>query len=376
MQLEEIIIEKIRKNGPVSFRDFMEMCLYYPGSGYYTSVGNKIGTNGDYYTSANLTAAFGAMIGKQLEEMYEIIGEKNFTIVEYGAGTGMLCNDIIQYLKHNKTMYAGLRYCIIEKSPAMREKEQKNIRDKGKVYWYDAIEDIPDVIGCIFSNELIDNLPVHQVFMADELLEVFVDYQHKFVELLLPAKEECKIYLEELQIVLPKDYRTEINLEATNWISEAAHSLRKGWIMTIDYGYTAEELYRESRSRGTLLCYNHHSINDRPYDNIGRQDITSHVNFSALHHWGLKAGLTLCGLTNQANFLLELGLEHYIANAAGRKSMQDVKKDALLKHLLLIDMGSRYKVLIQQKGISNHQLSGVRTPRASMLQPSIDPMII
>jgi SAM-dependent MidA family methyltransferase len=375
MQLEEIIIEKIRKEGPVSFRDFMEMCLYYPGSGYYTSAGNKTGTSGDYSTNANLTAAFGAMIGRQLEEMYDILGEKNFTIVEYGAGAGFLCNDIIQCLKHNKKLYSGLRYCIIEKSPAMREKEQKNIRDKGKVYWYDSIEDIPEVIGCIFSNELVDNLPVHLVYMADELMEIFVDYNYKFTELLVPAKKPCKNYLEELQVVLPNGFRTEINLDATNWINEAAGALRKGWIMTLDYGYTATELYRDSRSRGTLLCYNHHSINDCPYNHIGRQDITSHVNFSALHHWGLKAGLSLCGLTNQANFLLELGLEDYFANAEGRRSMQDYKKDALLKHELR-DMGNRYKVLIQQKGVAGHIISGVRSPRASMLQPSIDPMII
>src|SRR5258706_12704529 len=122
MSLAEIIIEKIKREGPVSFHDFMEMCLYYPELGYYASAQDKTGKKGDYYTSADLGPAFGIMIGRQLEEMWSILGKKAFSIVEYGAGAGFLCYDILDHLKRNKQLYNELNYCIIEKSPAMREK--------------------------------------------------------------------------------------------------------------------------------------------------------------------------------------------------------------------------------------------------------------
>jgi len=118
--LSDIIIQKIKQEGPLSFHDFMEMALYHPGSGYYTSPPEKIGINGDFYTSVNLTAAFGAMLGRQLEQMWEILGKGSFTIVEYGAGTGQLCHDILDYCRDNKELYDRLHYYILEKSPVNR----------------------------------------------------------------------------------------------------------------------------------------------------------------------------------------------------------------------------------------------------------------
>ena len=130
MLLSEIIAEKIKREGPISFRDFMEMSLYYPELGYYTSIDDKIGKNGDYYTSSDLTSIFGAMIGTQIEEMWEIAGMEPFTIIEYGAGTGLLCHDILEYLKNNTKLYDELNYCIIEKSAVMREKQKKRLHEK------------------------------------------------------------------------------------------------------------------------------------------------------------------------------------------------------------------------------------------------------
>ncbi len=362
MLLSEIIIHKIREEGPVSFHDFMEMALYYPEKGYYTSEQNKIGKTGDFYTSSNLTPAFGAMIARQIEEMWDLSGRKDFTIVEYGAGTGVLCHDILNYLQNNNELYEQLNYCIIEKSPVMREKQKVHLHQK--VSWFDSIRDIPEITGCILSNELLDNFAVHQVVMQDELMEVFVDYKHNFVELLKPAKKALTDYLSELNVVLPKGFRTEINLEAIEWIKEIAASLKKGYVITIDYGYPSQELYSERRSSGTLVCYNKHTINDNPYNNIGEQDITSHVNFSALSHFGFTYGLEHCGLTSQAGFLLALGFKEYLRKVLDEELGQDimsmVKKESFLTHTLLMDMGLKFKVLIQQKGISNKELSGLK----------------
>ena len=357
MALTDIIIKRITNEGPISFRDFMEMALYYPELGYYSSTDDKIGKTGDFYTSSSLTPVFGAMIAKQIEEMWRILGEKQFTIVEYGAGTGLLCHDILRYLRKNENLYDQISYVIIEKSSAMRKKQQMHLLEK--VSWYDRIEEIAPVVGCILSNELLDNFSVHQVVMENDLMEVFVDYKNDFVEVLKPASNALSDYLAELQVSLPKGFRTEINLEATKWLQQIARALQEGYVITIDYGYTSEEFYRPSRSRGTILCYRGHTINENPYDEIGKQDITAHVNFSALCHWGEKNGLICSGLTNQAHFLLAMGYRDYVLSTAepGTSMLESARKVAYLNHTLLVDMGNKFKVLIQQKGLSNEKQS-------------------
>jgi SAM-dependent MidA family methyltransferase len=323
---------------------------------------DKIGKNGDFYTSSSLGPVFGAMIGRQLEEMWHLTGENEFTVVEYGAGTGVLCHDILDYLKNIPQLYDQLHYAIIEKSPAMSEKGKAHLQEK--VSWYNSIQDLPDITGCILSNELIDNFPVHQVVMMDELMEVFVDDQDGFVELLRPASKAIRDYLTDLNIILPKGFRTEINLEATQWIVAVAASLKKGYVMTIDYGYHSQDLYKPCRSRGTLLCYHQHQINDRPFHYVGEQDITAHVNFSALCYWGHQNGLTCCGLTSQAQFLLALGFKEYLRNTTDLTGnvAQLAMQEVMLTHTLLVDMGSKFKVLIQQKGMPAAELSGLKLP--------------
>ncbi|GAA0545749.1 class I SAM-dependent methyltransferase [Chitinophaga japonensis] len=359
MQLSEIIREKIGRNGPMAFRDFMEMALYYPQLGYYTSDRNKIGAAGDYYTNTDLSAVFGAMIGRQLEEMWELTGQGTFTIVEYGAGTGALCHDLLDYLESNPPFYDRLKYCIIEKSPFMREREKVRLGER--VGWYDTIADIGKFTGCVLSNELLDNFSVHEVVMEDELMEVFVDYRDGFFELLQPAPEALKDYLKQLQVTLPKGFRTEINLQAIDWICDIAQSLERGFVLTIDYGYPSAELYRECRCGGTLMCYHRHQVNDDPYHHIGEQDITAHVNFSALNYWGLKNGLECCGFTEQGYFLRSLGLMDYlntIERSANAGFFASPGK-AIAIHNLLNGIGSKLKVLIQRKGPMPKQLTGL-----------------
>lgn len=361
MLLSEIIIQKIKKEGPISFHDFMEMSLYYPHLGYYNRSQTKIGKSGDFYTSSSLTPAFGAMIGKQLEQMWEILNNDNFTIVEYGAGTGTLCADILNYLKNNSNLYAHLKYCIIEKGAAMREIQKKHLHEK--VSWYNHIGELKGFTGVVLSNELLDNFSVHQVVMDDELMEVFVDYERDFVEVLQPAKMELKNYFQELNVTLPKGYRTEVNLQAIQWIKDISSALHKGYVITIDYGDTSEKLYSQSRRGGTLLSYNNHAINDSFYNNIGEQDITSHVNFSALYLWGLQHGLQTCGLTNQAGFLLRLGFKNYLQKLLLLEPDQNMlsllKKENFISQKLLFEMGLKFQVLVQSKDVPLNDLQGL-----------------
>jgi SAM-dependent MidA family methyltransferase len=360
MVLTEIIIERIKKEGPLSFRDFMEMALYYPELGYYTSMDSKIGADGDFYTSANLSASFGAMIARQIEEMWQLLDKKPFKIVEYGAGTGLLCHDILDYLKKNKALYDDLCYCIIEKSASMRQIEKKYLLEK--VCWYDSIDEIPEINGCIISNELIDNFSVHQVVMEDQLKEVYIDYRNGFEEILLPAGKKLVDYFTTLNVILPKGFRTEVNLQALSWLKEVSLFLIKGYVITIDYGTISSELYDNHRSAGTLLCYNKHQKSDNPYQSIGNQDITTHTNFSALRQWGLDYGLECCGMIDQTNFLLALGIKKYQYDAL----LKPINRAQLKIHEsyfncgLLLSMGMKFKVLIQQKGVEKRALTGLK----------------
>jgi SAM-dependent MidA family methyltransferase len=362
MELADLIKQRIAKDGAISFRDFMETALYEPELGYYNRREDQVGCQGDFYTSSSLTSVFGAMIARQLEEMWLFTGKGPFTIVEYGAGTGLLCHDILDYLKSNLCFYNQVNYAIIEKSISMREKQQKHRLEK--VRWYDTIEELGDITGCILSNELVDNFAVHQVVMQDELLEVFVDHQDGFSEILRPARQCLKDYLADFKITLPKGYRTEINLEARQWVAQAAAALKQGFMMTIDYGYSAESYYYPNRSRGTLVCYHQHRVNDQPYSNIGQQDITCHVNFSALCRWGHLNGLSCCGLTSQAHFLLALGFPDHLSKSCAKEEdvLQAAMARARLMHTLLVDMGTKFKVLIQQKGFDRPPLlTGIKT---------------
>ena len=359
MDLTTIIIDRIKREGPLSFHDFMEMALYYPALGYYTSTSTKIGKQGDYFTTPHLSPVIGMVLGRQIEEMWRRSGEKHLTIVEYGAGEGFLCYDILHYLQSACKRYDRLHYCIIEKSAAMRARQQQRL--PAKVAWYDAIEAIGDITGCVISNELVDNFAVHRVVMQEQLQEVFLDYQDGFVEVLRPAGQALINYFNELGVHLPPGFRTEVNLEATEWIRSIGATLKKGYVITIDYGYLSEELYRSSRSNGTLLCYHQHQINDEPYKAIGLQDITSHVNFSALRHWGLKNGLDCAGLISQAAFLLALDFKDCLRKtlAAGEDKLKATWQEAMLTRTFLLDMGMRFKVLIQHKGMGGRKLSGL-----------------
>jgi len=348
----------IGKKGPICFRDFMDICLYDPEIGYYNSDRPVIGSNGDYFTSCTLSPVFGTVIAKQLEEMWTFMGRVPFTIVEYGAGTGALCSSILTYLENNKEMYAELRYCIIERSPTMRYQEQRILSKK--VEWVDSIKDISPIRGCILSNELFDNFAVHRVVMQQELMEVFVSFENGFTEELRPADCRLTDYLSELGISLPMGYHTEINLQALDWLNEVGDGLERGYVLTIDYGYLSSGFYSAYRNQGTLMCYYKHQAHDRIYENIGKQDLTCHVNFSALIYWGKKNGLSECGFTDQCQFLMSLGFRQALLHMLSGNCdvVQASVKAASISQTLLIDMGSRFKVLGQQKGMDGPQLSG------------------
>lgn len=360
--LENIIVEKIVAEGPIPFHQFMEMALYYPGLGYYTSGRNRIGESGDYFTSPWFCNLFGEMIARQLVEMWNLMGRPPFTIVECGGGNGSLCNDILNELEFEPALYKDLQYFVVEKgSPDLTT---CNPAHHGKVKWIDTLDRLPVIHhGCILSNELVDNFPVSRVQMEDELMEIYVDYKDGFVESLQPASSELKDYFHHLNIRLTKGHQAEVNLQAIQWLRDVSHKLHRGFVLTIDYGSLSAELYEPRHRMGTMLCYRRHQVHDSFYTHIGEQDITSHVNFSALLHWGREHGLDCCGYTDQANFLLSLGLADHLKKKEARLGTQEISglaRQATMIRSFLSGMGKRFKVLVQNKGMKKPQLSGLR----------------
>lgn len=361
--LTQKIIEKIRTEGPITFETFMDMALYYPGLGYYTRAGARIGRGGDFYTSPHLSRLFGAMIGRQIVEMWQVMGSPDrFQVVEMGAGMGYLAKDALDYLRM-KEIFQRIGYALVEMNPDVRKQQEELLSEFGdKITWVREVDDLAAFKGCFVSNELLDAFPVKVIEMEDELKEIMVSEQSgNIVEIKTSCNDIIKYYFNYHGIAserFPRGYRTEVNLKIKDWLSAVNAKLEDGFVLTIDYGYPAEDYYSEERSRGTLLCYYRHQINEDPYQNIGDQDITAHLNFSSLKRWGEAMGLRTIGYTTQGTYLVSLGIDEVMQELYG--DAPDAIDVARIKGLILPQgMGESHKVLIQYKGKSDVTLRGV-----------------
>ena len=360
--LQEKIVEQIRKKGPISFEQFMSMALYDPDFGYYNTESRKIGREGDFYTSSYLHPVFGAVVGRQINEMWDLMGRPdNFSVVEMGAGAGYVCKDLLDSLRRTD-FFSSLQYIIIERSPAMRDNQQKLLSEfPDKVKWASALNDCGSITGCIFSNELLDAFPVHLVRMEDSLKEIYLDLdsENRFIEVTGDlSSDEIAHYFREFSIEIEKGYTTEVNLGIKDWLHEINEVLQRGFILTIDYGYPAWDYYSEDRNRGTILCYHKHQINETPYMNIGEQDITAHVNYSAVKKWGEEIGIRTAGFCGQGVFMVSLGIDDDIKKIA-EGSGDYLFEIARIKKLILPQgMGESHNVMVQYKGAEPPKLQG------------------
>lgn len=371
-KLEYLLSERILAEGPLSFAAFMEACLYHPEHGYYMSARQRIGRAGDFYTSSSVHAVFGQLIARQLHQMWKILNSPaSFMIAEQGAGTGHLCLDILNALHVEfPDFYNATQYHIVEISAENRMRQSQLLTvHQDRVSW-SQIGDLTGMVGCYLSNELVDAFPVHLVEKRNgKLLEVFVDVENEaFHEILQePANEELARYLAWVGVELVEGNRAEINLAAPLWLREVAEILDRGFVLTIDYGYLANELYAPWRNVGTLMCYYQHTSNGNPYIRIGEQDLTTHVDFTALIKAGEDAGLQQLFFGDQCKFLLGLGFVDSLLQAQARET-DPHRAQALrltLKNLIMPDggMGEIFKVLILGKNVEVQNLLCARSLR-------------
>lgn len=346
MKLQEIIIEKIKKEGFIPFDEFMEMALYYPEAGYYTRAEIKIGREGDFFTASHLGSAFGLLLGRQIEILWKRLGcPDDFTVTEIGPGMGYLAKDILDSLD----LKIPLKYNLVEINPFLTQIQKERLKShKNKTFWYHSIEDLLPFKGLIICNEVFDALPVRLFEIRQTPLEIYVTLGEKemFKEKFFPCRQDTLQYLLEFApwVLKIQGFRSEVNLSMRAFIKKLNRILKKGYVIVFDYGYTAEEYYHPSRNKGTLLCYYKHTINENPYLNIGKQDITAHVNFTALQKWATQEGFSIEEFSSQGRYLVSLCDEKLLHKIHQKDLIQQFKRLVLPQ-----GMGQSHKVLILSK---------------------------
>ncbi len=447
-------------NKRITFAQFMELALYHPEAGYYATGAVNIGSEGDFFTSPHLSKDFGELLAVQFAQMWDILGNPTpFTLIEMGAGQGLLAADILGYLhQHYPDLFNALEYIIVEKSAGLIAQQQQQIQQlnlesplpsppliKGRgqeqdiyfssqgelnkidvggipVRWC-SFEDISEnsITGCFFSNELVDAFPIHQFIIEEgKLKEIYVTFEGigewgvvgakhsgdtisfspgyssanasplqewgedntiKFVEVTdIPSTSGLNDYFDLVGINLfdgayPDGYRSEVNLATLDWLNTVATKLKRGFILTIDYGYSAQRYYLPARNQGTLQCYYRHQHHNNPYLYIGEQDITAHVNFTTLERQGELCGLETVGFTQQGLFLMALGLGDRIFALSTNSSNRIAKGEDIINimrrrdvlHQLINPTGlGGFGILVQSKGLSEmekrQQLKGLTVP--------------
>ncbi len=365
--LAELLAERIRRYGPLTFADYMRECLYHPVHGYYSKAEQT--RFADYYTSADVHPIFGRLLARQFAEMWESLGRpEEFTVVEAGAGAGHLATHVLDFCATKlPAFYNSLRYVAVERSAARREQTIANLKRHATAGHIAGSAEIPARIaaGCLFSNELIDALPVHRVVKeSGALKEIFVDFRDgRFLSATAPLST-CAIaeYFARQGVILQERQYAEAGLEACDWITEVGRRLERGYVLTIDYGHHAAELFDDHHMRGTLLAYQNHRVSEDVYVSPGEQDLTTHVNFTALEMWGKRSGLETAGFTSQTAFLLALGQGNEFADLydEGQTEAERVRARLQLKTLIHPEgMGERFQVLVQRKGSVGSKLTGL-----------------
>jgi SAM-dependent MidA family methyltransferase len=352
-RLEAQIREAIaRAGGWLPFERFMALALYAPGAGYYSAGSVKLGAAGDFVTAPELTPLFARCLARQVAQF---IRHGVPDVLEVGAGSGALAADLLEALAALDAL--PQRYLVLEVSAELRERQRALVSRRvpgwaARVEWLEALPE--GLSAVVLANEVLDAMPTRVVRRRHGLIEeigVSIDAaSRRFTRACRPAAGELLAAAEAL--ALPEDYETEVNLAARAFVASVAGALERGALIAIDYGFPAAEYYHPQRMRGTLMCHYRHHAHDDPFVLVGLQDITAHVDFSAIAEAGHGAGLAVLGYTSQAQFLVNCGVTEILATSRP----EDVRTYAPLaahaqKLLSPAEMGELFKVMVLGRGM-------------------------
>jgi SAM-dependent MidA family methyltransferase len=373
-----VLRDVIRERGPMTVAAFMDLALYDPSFGYYARSPRRSGAAGDFFTSVDVGRLFGELLEVQVAEMAGLLspqGTEAIDLVEAGAGSGRLSADLLRAAHRNDPqLYQRVRLHLVEASPRARDAQLETLGDAARRL-ASSTASLPDRIsGVVFANELLDAMPTHQVVMRESgLREVYVSINGDCHAGELAVSEgplsttRLAQYLERLNVRLEPGWRVEINLHAVEWIRDLARRLERGFVILIDYGHEARELYSVAHSNGTLTTFTRHTVagpastQERPawLVNPGEQDITAHVDFTSIRRAAEDEGLVTLGFLDQTYFLLALADLENLENLENPENSENLKKRLAFKTLVMPGgLGSTMKVLILGKGVGQPALRG------------------
>jgi SAM-dependent MidA family methyltransferase len=377
LSLRKQIEDEIRQNGPIPFSRYMEICLYDPSQGYYSRNANQFGKAGDFYTSSDIHAVFGRILARQFEEMWRALDRPpKIEILELGPGRGLFARDVLDWSKKKfPDFFAKLTYTMQEASPALSKKLQETLREhietgKANVAAASltcqaeqsaAIQNTsaPQIPRIVFANEFFDALPV-EILSNDGKLHLALD-NNRLREIWLPPLPKELEFLDRYGVHPEPGERIDVPIVAQNYIEQIAQLIQRGFLIVIDYGYTRNEQLA-GRHRGTLMTYRNHSASADPYQAPGEQDLTAHVNFTAVASACEQAGMRCEKLLTQSQFLMGIGEKTQFADAFEdcRLRQEHAKVALQLKHLVTpIGMGENFQVLLASRGIDPKQLKSL-----------------
>ncbi len=352
-QLTDAIREEIaQQGGQIPFRDYMQLALYAPALGYYTAGSRKLGAEGDFVTAPEIAPLFSHCLAHTIAPALRMLSEAN--ILEIGAGRGVMAAEILGYL--SQTDQLPEHYYILELSGELRQRQAQTIEQHmpgclSRVVWLDELPD--DLSAVVLGNELLDAMPVNIVSKHnDHWYECYVAWQNGgFVWQRgdisdSRLSQRMQSMEEKFGEAFEEGYTTEINLLAEDWLQALGRSLSQGLVLLIDYGFPCHEFYHPQRGTGTLMCHYRHYAHTDPFMYPGLQDITAHVDFTAMAEAAYKSGFNIEGYTNQGNFLIGSGLtEMYQRQPAEELQPQMILANQIKKLTLPHEMGELFKVI-------------------------------
>jgi SAM-dependent MidA family methyltransferase len=386
VNLRRNILQEIGERGPMAFSRYMEVCLYHPELGYYSRNAEQFGKAGDFYTSSDVHAVFGRLLARQFEEIWRVLGSpERIELLELGPGRGLFAQDVLDWSeKKFPDFFAALHYSLAEQSPALRHRLKATLErhfETAKVsLTLTSVVDHADATGkgttsvvpndnaigralapevpiIIFANEFFDALPVDIISPEGQLCISEKDGQ--LFESWHPPSAVALEFLDRYSVHPEQGERVEASLIAQRYMSQTAAAIERGVIIAIDYGYTRQEQLA-GRHRGTIAAYRQHSVSTNPYEAPGEQDITAHVNFTALAAAAEAQGMQVQPLVTQSQFLMGIGEHNQFADIFEDCHLpQERAKVALqLKHLVTpAGMGETFHVLIASKGIESEKIA-------------------
>jgi len=359
--LSERLVHQIKSEGPITFYQWMKAALYDPHEGYYCrSDRERWGREGDYRTSAERSELFAATFARYFVKLYEELGSPStWTIVEVGAGAGHFAAELLSTLQHRfPKVLSVTRYVLDEASADSRTRADERLAPFRAHIRFQRLEELePLDYAVIFSNELLDAFPVHRLIFQDNRFREFyvkVEENGGFGWLIsTPSTERLAEYFARLGVQLPEGRIAEINLEVEGWLSLVSSKVTEGYVLTVDYGAEASDLYRSSeRQNGTLRAFHKHRMVDDVLASPGEQDITSTIDWTAVKHWGKKAGLESVEFQRLDRFLLDSGLleEFELRLGEAANDSERIKMSTAVRSMVLPDeMAASFSVLVQKK---------------------------